>query len=124
MRHTAGSPLLSNLNSELAFCLAVEKLMGLEIPDRASHIRVILCELNRIASHMLFYYLTIVRQMYIETGAESTPIRVPRVTLGLLGILLAGMVFVGVYPAPAMDAIQHASDVILASDGVLQMVQH
>ena len=46
---------ISNLNCELAFCLAVEKLMGLEIPDRASYIRVILCELNRIASHMLFY---------------------------------------------------------------------
>ena len=46
---------IANLNGELAFCLAVEKLMGLEIPDRASYIRVILCELNRIASHMLFY---------------------------------------------------------------------
>ena len=71
----------------------------------------------------LYYYLTIVRQMYIETGAESTPIRVPRVTLGLLGVLLAGMVFVGVYPAPLMDAIQHASDVILASDGARQIAQ-
>ena len=46
---------VSNLNCELAFCLAVEKLMDLEVPDRASYIRVILCELNRIASHMLFY---------------------------------------------------------------------
>ena len=46
---------VANLNGELAFCLAVEKLMGIEIPDRASYIRVILCELNRIASHMLFY---------------------------------------------------------------------
>ena len=46
---------VSNLNCELAFCLAVEKLMGLEVPERASYIRVALCELNRIASHMLFY---------------------------------------------------------------------
>ena len=46
---------IGNLNSELAFCLAVEKLMGLEIPERAEYIRVVLCELNRIASHMLFY---------------------------------------------------------------------
>ena len=46
---------VANLNCELAFCLAVEKLMALEIPDRAHYIRVILCELNRIASHMLFY---------------------------------------------------------------------
>jgi len=46
---------VANLNCELGFCLAVEKLMGLEIPERAEYIRVILCELNRIASHMLFY---------------------------------------------------------------------
>ena len=59
--------------------------------------------------------------MYIEPAAESTPIRVPRVTIGVLGILLVGMIFVGVYPAPLMDAIQHASDAILASDGVRQM---
>lgn len=46
---------IANLNSELGFCLAVEKLMAIEVPERAEYIRVILCELNRIASHMLFY---------------------------------------------------------------------
>ena len=46
---------VANLNCELAFCAAVEKLMALEVPDRAQYIRTILCELNRIASHMLFY---------------------------------------------------------------------
>ena len=46
---------VANLNMELGFCLAVESLMELDIPDRASYIRVILCELNRIASHLLFY---------------------------------------------------------------------
>ena len=46
---------VGNLNCELAFVLAVEKLMGIEIPERAQYIRVILSELNRIASHMLFY---------------------------------------------------------------------
>ncbi len=46
---------VGNLNCELAFVLAVEKLMGIEVPERAQHIRVILAELNRIASHMLFY---------------------------------------------------------------------
>ena len=46
---------VGNLNNELAFCLASEKIMDIEIPERAEHIRVILCELNRIASHMLFY---------------------------------------------------------------------
>ena len=46
---------VANLNCELAICMAVEKLMGVEVPERAEYIRVILCELNRIASHMMFY---------------------------------------------------------------------
>jgi len=46
---------VGNLNNELAFCLAVEKLMDVTVPERSEYIRVILCELNRIASHMLFY---------------------------------------------------------------------
>ena len=46
---------LSNFNNELVICSAAEKLMGLEIPERAQYIRVILCELNRLASHLLFY---------------------------------------------------------------------
>ena len=46
---------VGNLNCELAFVLAAEKLMGIEAPERAEHIRVILAELNRIASHLLFY---------------------------------------------------------------------
>ena len=46
---------VGNLNCELAFVLAAEKLMGIDVPERAEHIRVILAELNRIASHMLFY---------------------------------------------------------------------
>ena len=61
--------------------------------------------------------------MYIEPAEDPTPMQIPRLTLGLLAVLLVGMVFVGVYPAPLMDAIQHASDVILSSDGVMQMAQ-
>ena len=46
---------LANFNNELVFCMAVEKLMGLEVPERAQYIRAIMCELNRIASHLVFY---------------------------------------------------------------------
>lgn len=46
---------VANFNSELVFCMATEKLMGIEAPERAQLIRVVLCELNRISSHMLFY---------------------------------------------------------------------
>ena len=45
---------ISNFNNELVFCRAVEKLMSVEVPERAEYVRVILCELNRIASHLLF----------------------------------------------------------------------
>ncbi|MDO8751555.1 MAG: NADH-quinone oxidoreductase subunit D [Dehalococcoidia bacterium] len=46
---------LANFNNELVICMAAEKLMGLEVPERAQYIRLILCELNRVASHLLFY---------------------------------------------------------------------
>jgi len=45
---------VSNFNNEQVFCRAVESLMGIEVPERAMYIRTILCELNRIASHLLF----------------------------------------------------------------------
>jgi NADH-quinone oxidoreductase subunit D len=46
---------LSAMNNNWGFCLAVEKLLKAEIPPRADYIRVIVGELNRIASHMVFY---------------------------------------------------------------------
>ena len=46
---------IANFNNEHIYCRAVEKLMGLEVSERSEYIRVVLCELNRIASHMLFY---------------------------------------------------------------------
>ncbi len=44
----------SPLFSELAFSLAVEKLIGLEVPERATWIRMLMTEMNRISSHLLF----------------------------------------------------------------------
>ena len=59
---------IGNLHSELAFCMTVEKIMDLEVPERAWYIRTILCELNRIANHMLFYGV-----YGLDTGA-MTPV--------------------------------------------------
>jgi NADH-quinone oxidoreductase subunit D len=44
---------LAGMNTELAFCLGVEKLLDIEIPRRVEFIRVIVSELNRIASHLV-----------------------------------------------------------------------
>ena len=41
-------------NNELVFVLAIEKLLGLEIPPKASWMRTLLCELNRIHSHLVW----------------------------------------------------------------------
>jgi NADH-quinone oxidoreductase subunit D len=45
---------LSPFHNELAFSLAVEQLLGVTIPDRAKAIRVLMTELNRVASHLLY----------------------------------------------------------------------
>src|SRR5215813_4299092 len=42
------------VSNGLGYCEAVEKLMNVEAPPRANYIRVILAELNRLASHMLW----------------------------------------------------------------------
>lgn len=44
---------LSPLANNLGFCLAVEKLMEIEVPERAQIIRVLLSEVTRIASHLV-----------------------------------------------------------------------
>src|SRR4028119_2152216 len=45
---------LNPLGNHLCYVMAVEKLLGLEIPERAQTIRVLFCELQRIASHMVW----------------------------------------------------------------------
>jgi NADH-quinone oxidoreductase subunit D len=44
---------LSPLFNNLGYCLAVEKLMQVEVPERANILRVLLCEINRISSHLV-----------------------------------------------------------------------
>jgi NADH-quinone oxidoreductase subunit D len=57
---------LSPFFNELAYCMAVERLLGIEAPPRAQILRVLLCELNRIASHLVW-----VATGSLELGAVS-----------------------------------------------------
>src|SRR3954470_1674095 len=44
----------SPLSNELVYCNAVERLLDIEVPERAQWMRMMLVELNRISSHLLF----------------------------------------------------------------------
>ena len=46
---------LAAMNMELGYVLAVEKMLGTEIPRRAEYIRILCSELQRIASHLMFF---------------------------------------------------------------------
>ena len=45
---------LSSMSNNLGYCLTVEQMLGLEIPERAQVIRVIMAEMQRIASHLFW----------------------------------------------------------------------
>ena len=47
---------LDPLSNNLCYCLAVEKLLGLEIPERAQWMRVLLTELSRLNSHLIWLW--------------------------------------------------------------------
>jgi NADH-quinone oxidoreductase subunit D len=82
----------SALSNNLAYCLAVEKLLDIKIPKRAQYLRVLMAELQRIAAHLLwvathaldlgamtllFYAFrereTIMEILELATGARLTP---------------------------------------------------
>lgn len=57
------------MNQEHAWCLAIEKLTGVEVPRRASLIRVLYCEIGRILSHILN-----VTTQAMDVGALTPPL--------------------------------------------------
>src|SRR5690606_2502879 len=54
MPYTDRMDYLSPYSNNVAWCLAVEKLVGIEVPERAQWIRMMMCELARISSHLIW----------------------------------------------------------------------
>jgi NADH-quinone oxidoreductase subunit D len=57
------------MNQEHAFCLAIEKLLGIEVPRRGQLIRVLYCEIGRLLSHLLN-----VTTQAMDVGALTPPL--------------------------------------------------
>jgi NADH-quinone oxidoreductase subunit C/D len=59
---------ISSMSNNLGYVLAVEKLMGLQVPERAEYLRVIMAEFTRIISHFIA-----VGFLFNDLGAYFTP---------------------------------------------------
>jgi NADH-quinone oxidoreductase subunit D len=66
MPYTDRMDYLSPYSNNVAFCLAVEKLAGIEVPERATYLRTLACELARVSAHLLW-----LGTMVMDSGAIS-----------------------------------------------------
>ena len=73
---------VSGIMNELAFALATERLMEIEVPRRAQWLRVLMSEINRIASHLVWY-----GTFGLDTGAMGQFLYAVRDREALLDIL-------------------------------------
>ena len=60
---------LSAMSNNLGYCMAVEKLAGIRVPERAQYLRVIMAELQRIANHSMA-----IGTFINDCGAWQTPL--------------------------------------------------
>ena len=57
----------------------------------------------------IYYYLRVIRQMYVEEPEDKSPIPLPALTTLVLVVMLAGTVLVGIYPDLFVDIIDAAN---------------
>ena len=72
---------------------------------------VLVAVLNSIVS--LYYYLQVVRQMYIIPPRTEKPVPASRALSGALLIALAGVLLLGIYPAPLVELVRVAARALL-----------
>ena len=91
---------LSPPGNNLAFCLTVEKLLQTDVPERAKFLRVIMCELARMASHLvwlathaldigamtIFLYCWREREMILDLNEEISGVRMMTSDIRLGGV--------------------------------------
>lgn len=61
----------------------------------------------------LYYYLMVIRQMYIEPASDASRLRVPALLSGLLAVLVLLIILIGIYPSPLLRAIEAATRAII-----------
>ena len=85
------------MSNNMAFCTAVEKLVDLDVPERAQLIRVVVLELQRVASHMVW-----LGTHAIDLGAMSVLLYCFREREKVLSMLemLSGQRMMGSYIRP------------------------
>ncbi|MET0800061.1 MAG: NADH dehydrogenase (quinone) subunit D [Actinomycetota bacterium] len=93
---------LSPFFNELGYCLAVERLLGIEAPPRAQVIRVLMMELNRISSHLVWLatgslelgavsvmlYGFREREVLLEIFEEATGLRMNHAYIRIGGVIM------------------------------------
>jgi NADH-quinone oxidoreductase subunit D len=88
---------LNNLGNNLVYCLAIEKLCELDVPERAPALRVIVAELQRISSHLVWLGTHV-----LDLGATSVMLYTFRDREYILDIfeMLSGQRMMGSYIRP------------------------
>jgi len=110
---------LNPMGNNLSYCLAVEKLCELDVPARAQAIRVILCELQRISSHLVWLGTSA-----MDLGALSTFLYTMREREQILDIfeLVAGQRMMTTYIRPGGLWRDVPAEFDAAVRGILEML--